>query len=61
MSREFSQTFGYAKTIRELLNVYECLNRACDGAQFAKDEKLFHELFQKQTEISEIMERLIKD
>lgn len=53
--------YGYAKTIRELLNAYECLTRACDGAQYAKDEKLFHELFQKQTEISEMIEKLIKD
>ena len=52
--------FGTAKVVKALVECTEQLREALSGAQMAKDERLFGEIYTKQTELYDMIAKLVK-
>lgn len=54
------EKWGVAKVVQNLALCSDNLREAMSGAQMAKDEPLFGRLYQKQTEIWDMLAELVK-
>lgn len=50
-----------AKVVKNLVDCAEQLNQALSAAQQAKNEKLFHQIFNKQSELMDMASDLMRE